>query len=207
MDHLATIKVSVWYGLWASFSCVMIPLIFLGEANSLPALTPPQLVKLKHLSIISLASKCQVSVFVETYFLSLFLPPSLPPPSSLPLPSPSFLSPSSYLPPSSFLPFPPSFPPSSPSSPLLFPSSLPPLPPSLPSLPPSFLPSFLQTIPYSTLLTELDIQDLRILEVSIEREREREGGEGGGGERGGRERGGGREGREREIQITVMSTA
>ena len=128
---------------------------------------------------------------------------------------PPSLSPSSFLPPSSFplLPFSLFVPPSlllPPFSSLLSPflsllppplSFLPPSPPSLPPLPPSFLPSFLQTIPYSTLLTELDIQDLRILEVSIERERERERGGGGGWgrrERGERERGRERGERERD---------
>lgn len=85
---------------------VFVPPLFLGEANSLPALTPAQLIKLKHLSIISLASKCQVSVFN-------YAAPSLHPPS---IPCPL---------------------------------------------------SNMQTIPYSTLLTELDIQDLRTLEVSV----------------------------------------
>jgi len=38
----------------------------LGEAESLPTLTPTQIVKLKHLSIVSLASKCQVSLVIDS---------------------------------------------------------------------------------------------------------------------------------------------
>ncbi len=40
-----------------SFFCFL----SLGEADSLPTLTQAQLIKLKHLTIVSLASKCQVS--------------------------------------------------------------------------------------------------------------------------------------------------
>lgn len=82
------------YALWSSL------VILLGEAESLPSLTPPQLKKLKHLSIVSLASKCQVSCAL--FNIALLQPLLLP-----------------------------------------------------------------QTIPYSTLQKELDIQGLRILEVSI----------------------------------------
>ena len=41
-------------------------ILLLGDVNLLPALTAAQTIKLKHLSIISLAAKCQVSVQVAS---------------------------------------------------------------------------------------------------------------------------------------------
>ena len=63
------------YGTYSDYKSMSVPLpfcrclifffsnfsLYLGEADSLPTLSQAQLIKLKHLTIVSLASKCQVS--------------------------------------------------------------------------------------------------------------------------------------------------